>query len=473
MIALWKKELILNRLKEENNGNLDYLTIDDVTIEPFGAKNQLRTLKYRIVDEEIGWDKENTIRATTLIDLSTYGGKYNYDASSYTHGGFQKYVITGKPERFVIGKFIIAARLPDPDAILYRPSTTWMSCTKPTGTNVNYDKIFSSNLIMDTTLLKGRNIDKLTKEELVELLPGNFALGPEDFSDITITHVNIPENKTWDREHEHYIIDSYGFNYIQVVYSLQMNEAEASLDYSHVYNLDDGMLKPNGAWFTIFIINKDIYADATKLFYGGNTDNLKVSYEDGDVTLTGVNPNRENLPMATVGLSLLHEDCPEFADMQYNYFFEFYYRDRYAGDLYIHKLSNEVQKIIIDTMARFHHWKWGIQNQPGVYSEIPSSHNLKNAKVFIKDKQAYKYRDISPGIGNGIVHKLYPSKKPTIPFNKESVYDRRDPNENVEQLVSIGIAIDEEYNTGYEGDMYLQIYAKTKFFDAGDQRGSN
>lgn len=477
MIALWKKELILKRLKEENNGNLDYITVEDVTIIPFGARNQLRNIEYTIENADFGISHKMIESTASMIDCKLYGGRYNsenytsnsYDNYKYNGRGYQKYIIIGKPDRFVMGKFIIAVHLIDPISYLDNPTTLWLRAIKPTG--YFYEKrgyLFRNNLIMDTSILKGRDINELNKEELIELIPGKPTIGVEDVSDIKITHINVPETISNNVGSRVRVKSFYSFKYIKVEYFLKMTEDEAGLFYNYFHDKNiivDGLLKPNAKSLCFFIINKDVYANASKLFYGGNTDNLTISLEEGDVKMTGVKPNRDNLSFATVGLSLLREDYPDYADMQYKYFFDFNYRKDTNTPLYIHMLSVEVQTIIINAMTRFHHWKWGAQNQPNNYSETPSSHNLKNAIVKVIDRQPYKYTSSR----DGSIQRRYFEQQPNIFFNKHSI--SKYPEDDCEGLLSIGIYVDEEYNTSYDGTMYLQIYTKTSLFDAGIQRG--
>lgn len=476
MIALWKKELILKRLKEENNGNLDYLTVDDVTIEAFGAKNQLRTIKYKLIDEDKGINSSSTAVAASTIDFKLYGGRFEYDVPSITWGitrrynqpFFQKYIITGKPDRFVIGKFIIAVRLLYPENIYDTPANQWMNITKPKPSYSYEGYLFRQNLVLDTAVLKGRNIDDLDKNELVKLLPTTVKVGPEDFSEIKVTHIKKKEESNyWDSEIGS--VKTYPeFEYIKLDYFLKMTEEEAGFYYgSYSNNIDEnGLLKPNVKCYTFYIISKDVFVNASKFYYGGNTDNLKLSYEDGYFKLTGIDPVKENLSFSTIGLSILREDCPEFANMQWDYFFEFFFRGRFPGNLYIHNLSKEVQKIIIDTLARFHHWKWGSQNQPDNYSEIPSTHNLKGAIILVSGYQPYKYtRKYNPDAGT--VSRVYPSYRPAIFFNRANKYKYLE--EHCEVTQSITLHLDEKYNTGYEGILNLQIFTETTLFDAGVQ----
>ena len=457
MIALWKKQLILDRLKEENEGVLDYLTPDDVIIEPFGAKSQLDSEQYR---DELG--STRSLPKPSMINTRYFRGRFKWEINNpnttafpnsycgYEYYNFQKYKITGKPERYVIGEFIIAAYINKLEDFFRYQTDIWPNNNKP-DTGYNSDAYFFTNaLFMDTTVLKGRDFDRLTDNEILGLLPPSLRLDMNEVKTLKVEKLKRKEGGSYIDG----VISYHSFDYIKVTVTLKISDIETSIYVD--YKSPDS--KSN--MFTFYIVNKNIYVNAKTFYYGGNTNNLKLTLGK-DFFMSGLDTNKENLNYSTISLMLDHNDSPEFATLQYDYYYDFFPRRYDPKYTYLNEFKPEIQKIIIDTLTRFHHWKWGTQNQPGNYSEQPSSHNLFNAEITVADKTPYKYKDAKTGRVSVFVS---PSSVNT--FIKYFTINR-EPDEKTNCYVSLSILPDPKYNTGYEGEITIYLFANLFKFDEG------
>lgn len=449
MIPIWKKQLILDRLKAENEGLLDYITPDDVIIKPFGAKCQVA----KVVTSNNGDNR--MFQSASMINTRYFGGRFkdeingNDSVISYTgmyFKNYQKYRITGKPERYVIGEFIIAVYINEPTDFIREQNKYWVNNNKPDkGYFVDVYQ-YANTLFMDTTVLKGREIDQLRKEEIVGLLPSCIVMDMNDVEKVVVDKFRRKDSVSANSAR-----NFHEFDYIQVTIYLKMTDDETSFLLS----------QNNNDKLSFFIVSKDIYANAKNLYYDGNTSNLRLALSEDDFRMSGCSETKENGNLASVSLVLEHNDCPEYATMLYDYYRDFVPERGNDGNISLEKFKPEIQKIIIDTLARFHHWKWGTQNQPNNYSEIPSSHNLKDARVYVVNKTPTKYTSASSGT-------VYTSgySTPSNVFIKD-VVPNRNPNEETVQYVSVAVIPDEKYNTGYDGQIVVLIRAKLFRFDEG------
>lgn len=450
MIPVWKKQLILDRLKYENQGALDYLTPDDVIIKPFGAKCQLNKMSSKL-----------GVYTASMINTRYFGGRFktgfnetaivhSFFGSTYNH--YQKYRIIGKPERFVIGEFIIAVYIDEPNSYIRKQNDYWTKTSKPTQGYFKDALVYSNTLFMDTTVLKGREIDQLRREEIISLLPGCIRIDMNDVDQITVEKLRRNDTVSTDRNMKH----NHVFDYVKVTISLKMTDDETSF----YLNQNPTPASPNA--FTFFIINKNAYANAKELYYGGNTSNLRLTLGEDDINMSGCDPVKENGNFSTLSLVLEHNDCPKYATMQYDYYYEFNpQRNNEVTPIKINEFSSEIQKIIIDTLSRFHHWRWGTQNQPNKYSEVPSTHNLNNARIRVVNRTPTKYKDARTGRIN-----VSFGERPLNVFIK-NVTQNNNPDEETEVYLSVAIIPDEQYNTGYDGQLLILICAKVFKFDLG------
>lgn len=414
MIDVQLKKMILDRFKLVNNGNVDFLTIDDVIMEFLPVEPKHRTFPDRL----------------------GYNGPYRnmYGLPNLGYRNYRKVLIKAKPGKMLRGRIVVE--------VIYDYTTSNILVPfediflKPLGDSsgrvvIDGSHYRGSTLLFEATFLKGATVSQYTKEDIIKRLLN--ATPYLTMSDLSNYYVNNRKTLSYNDD---------GYN--RHVIGHDINIAGFNIKNGDKFPLVTSPTRQ------VIIADNRYKINIRKYFYNGNTDNLSLSLADGDVTMRGCDPNRENSMYSTMSLASDEPGEADYCNMVYEMTRESHiYAVNHKEKLIwrIDTLSLERQKIILDYLYRNHHWKWGKQNTAGNYSDVPSSHNLKNAMITITRSISYK-----DNIG------WYTT---TIKFLNNMALDT-DTYYGDTVLTGVGLIIklDERYNTGYDG--LLRVYVRMK-----------
>jgi hypothetical protein len=319
MIEPERKAYILERLKAVNNGEIDFITVDDIVIEPFGLES------------------ETNYQSTTVGKM--YGG------GNYT---IQKYRLKAKEGRDVVGEMVI--ELTTPGTIVYHRQ----------GAND-----FSRLSILEEALPFESLEDTTDFQKIRIWSPGYEHMLRSDFGDVGIS------------SNQYRGEDGRGYTDYTVRLCLKAQSVNESM-WSKYTKVEKNTTKETQMYYTVHGKGTNISLHQ----YLGEVDvdaEYSYSLERGEVSIMACHPTKEYAIFSTNSMIIAPNTMPDFEEM----FPYFYGNGTWGfrPPIKINDLPKEYQKTIIDYLAKVHHWKWGTQNKPNDYSETPNSHNLNNSIV--------------------------------------------------------------------------------------------